>query len=424
MFIGQLQTDYIINGHSSASSFRGLEQVRFDPDLRRPFLVNHNGRDIPCVTINTGRTVYDHKAGKEVAERKTFPVAALEARGLRSPVFNATALRKEEWIQLDLQVLRAARYRLRAWADLAAVNSFGGFNGMSKMILEHEVMSDPGEAIVDMSPLAVGRNDPPRYQLRGLPLPVTHVDFAFDARQLAVSRNTGTPLDTVKGESAGRRVAEAIEKTTIGNQTGPVYGGASTYAGGYDITSQVYGYLTYPNRIAKTGYYIPTGNGSSGTGWVPADTVNNVLNALNSLKAHKFYGPFMVYHSNDWDPYLDKDYILTGGNVATQTLRERLRAIEGISDVRRLDFLFASLTDQSSGGPGLESLAAAYPFTMIIVQLTPDVARAVNGMDITTLQWSEVGGMKLCFKCLAIQVPQIRSDFYGNCGILTASFNA
>jgi hypothetical protein len=354
----------------------------------------------------------------------------LRNQGIDSPVFNATALRKEEWIQLDAQVLRAARYRLRAYADLSKANSYGGFNGMTKMILEHETMSDPGYAQVDMTGLTPGRTDSPTFQLEGLPLPITHVDFDFDARRLGISRNSGTPLDTSMGEAAGRRVAETIEKTTIGNQTGVVYGGNSTQVGGYGRTSQVYGYVNFPARLTNSNFYLPTGNGRSGTGWVPADTLKDVLAALDQLRLNKFYGPWVLYTSNDWDQYLDNDYILTGGNVATQTLRQRLYAIgEGdgqgngervIVGVRRLDFLFASSV-KSSTGPGYENVAANYPFTMIFVQMTPDVARAVNGLDITTIQWQEKGGMQICFKVLCIQVPQLRADKYGNCGILHAT---
>src|SRR5690606_24326448 len=103
-----------------------------------------------------------------------------------------TSLRKDEWIQLDQVVLRAARARLRAWSDLASANTFGGFNGMAKLILEHETMSDPGEASVDFDGLTDGRTDAPKFQLEGLPLPITHSDFWFSSRRLAVSRNTGT----------------------------------------------------------------------------------------------------------------------------------------------------------------------------------------------------------------------------------------
>jgi hypothetical protein len=85
----------------------------------------------------------------------------------------------------------------------------------------------------------------------------------------------------------------------------------------------------------------------------------------------------------------------------TQTLRERLMKVGDITDVRRLDFLPASTN----------------PFTMVMVQMTPDVAQAINGMDITTVQWESVGGMRLNFKVMAIQVARLRSDFNGRCGI-------
>jgi hypothetical protein len=133
---------------------------------------------------------------------------------------------------------------------------------------------------------------------------------------------------------------------------------------------------------------------------------------------------------------LDNDYILSGGNVATATLRERLKAIDNVQDVKRIDMLFATQpqtnqywTTSNVGttglapyrGPGGELDASLKPFTMLMVQMTPNVVRAVDGMSITTVQWESVGGMRLNFKTMCIQVPQIRADFYGNCGILHAT---
>ncbi len=413
-------TDFILNGQAHGSLAEQLMDVRFDPGLLRPFIddnPNSPTRGQPCVIMNTRKMVYNKELKREVPLRQQLPIRVLQERGINSPVFNATSLRKEEWLQLDTVVLRAARFRLRAWADLAAANSFGGFNGMSKMILEHETMSDPGEAVVDMDGLAEGRSDAPQFQLQGLPLPITHTDFWFSARRLAVSRNTGTPLDTTMGEAAARRVAETIEKTLIGTNTGITYGGNSTQVGGYGRASTVFGYTNFPNRLTYTTLTAPTAGG-----WTAATTLRNVLAMRDQLYANKFYGPFMLYHSNDWDQYMDNDYILTGGNVATQTLRERLKSIEGIMDVRRLDFLFASKPNPAKG-PGGEGFTATAtsPFTLLMVQMTPDVARAVNGMDITTVQWETKGGMQLNFKVMCIQVPQLRADYYGNCGILHAT---
>lgn len=420
----------VVSGYGYRGGITGVAGGALgDPNfawMRRPYL---DKNDNPAVTINTGR--WTTEKGQRVPIKEHVLIRNLADRGLWiGPVANATFLRKEEWLELDRVVLRPARYRLRAWADLAASNTFGGFNGMGKMILEHETMSDPGEAMVDMNGLTMGRNDAPKFQLEGLPLPITHSDFWFDSRTLSISRNTGTPLDTTMGEASGRRVAESIEKQTIGIQTGVIYGGASTQTGGYGRTSQVYGYTNFPTRLTKTNLTTPTGSNAS-------TTLAEVLAMKDQLAARKFFGPFMLYHSNDWDQYLDNDYTLTGGNVTTQTLRNRLRSIGQIQDVRRLDFLFGTLpqtnpywTSSTIGttgqavytGPGAEGVDATLkPFTMIMVQLTPDVARAVSGMAITTMQWETVGGLQLNFKVMCIQVPQLRADFYGNCGILHAT---
>jgi hypothetical protein len=408
--------------------------MRFDPGFKRIY-IDKNGR--PAVTVNLGMTT--NQKGERVPLRQHITVQDLANNyGISLPVNNATTLRKEEWLELDKVVLKAARYRLRAWADLSAANSYGGFNGMSKMILEHETMSDPGEAIVDMNGLTEGHGDAPTYQLEGLPLPITHSDFWFDSRRLAISRNTGTPIDTTMGEAAARRVAECIEKTTIGNQTGVTYGGNSTQVGGYSRTSAVYGYLNFPTRITKTNLTVPTGSN-------PDSTVADVLGMRNSLYSKKFFGPYIIYHSTDWDQYMDNDYARLGGNNSMLTLRERLRKIEGVMDVRRLDMLFSTADAPQSNpyyttanvgttgitpytGPGGEFLVSGgggsnggNPFTLIMVQMTPEVCRAVNGLDMTTVQWESKGGMQLNFKVMCIQVPQLRADRYGNCGIMQAT---
>ena len=399
--MGQDVTGNVFRGSGLGSPLAN-GSIYDDPGMKRPY---RDHRGIPCVNIATGRRFTE---GREVVDRRKVPIANLQSRGINLPVWNYTALRKEEWDELDRVVLRAARLRLRFWADLAAANSYGGFNGMGKMILEHETMSDPGEAIVDMSGITEGRTDAPLFQLQGLPLPITHSDFWFDSRRLAISRNSGTPLDTTMGEAAGRRVAESVEKVSIGVDTGISYGGNSTQQGGYGRASSVYGLVNFPPRLTKTNGYKPTGVGRLGTGWTPLDTLKDVLAAIDQLRLNKFYGPFMIYTSNDWDQYLDGDYFVLAGSgqtagLSTSTLRNRLRMIDGIDDVRRLDFLAATtITTQGNNAYPYNidpaQILVANPFTMILIQLTPEVARAVNGQDITTVQWETKGGMQLNFK--------------------------
>ncbi len=392
--------DYVLNGQGNGMVAERLQSVHFNPGMLRPYIASDGSH---CVTINTGRTRRDDDKGSPTFNMTVPVYEAVRISDLRQqgfpevPVWNSTSLRKEEWIKVDQKIIRASRKRLRAWSDLAAANSYGGFDGMGTMVLEQETMSDPGSAVVDMDGLAEGRNDSPRYNLEGLPLPITHSDFWLSKRRLAVSQNKGTPLNTTMAEAAGRRVAETVEKTLIGTITG-VVGNPSPLTSGYNRTSAVYGYTNFPARQTYTSLTTPTGSN-------PEATVANFLTIIDLFAAQNFYGPFMVYTSTDWNRFLDNDYARLGGSNANMTLRDRLRKIDGIADIKRLDYLDATTN----------------PFTLLFVQMTSEVAEAVNGLDLTTIQWDTHGGWKINFKVLCIYVPRLMADFNGNCGILQAT---
>jgi hypothetical protein len=213
------------------------------------------------------------------------------------------------------------------------------------------------------------------------------------------------------GRASGRRVAEMVEKTTIGVETGIAYGGASTHVGGYGRTSQVYGYLNFPARLTKTDLNTPTGSN-------PEATVQDVLEMRDQQTAAKKFGPWMLYHSNDWDAFMDNDYARLGGSNANMTLRDRLRKIDGIIDVRRLDYLPSSASTYSAAP---DRITVANPFTLLMVEADEETAQAVNGMDLTVIQWETKGGQQLNFMVMCIWVPRLRADFYGHCGILQAT---
>lgn len=370
-----MYVDYIQNGAGFGPVGEAIAGCRFDPGLMRPYIDKRGNR---CVTMNTARG----------PERRT--IAELMQSGLYNGVFNATSLRKQDWIELDRVVVRAARQRLRAWSDLAAANSYGGFNGMAKTLLEYETVSESGIALVDMDGMTEGRNDSPKFQLEGLPLPITHSDFFFSRRRLAASQNSGQPLDTIQAEQSARRVAEMVEKTLIGVETGITFGNATT--NGYSRAPSVYGYTNFPGRTTKTDLTTPTGTN-------PEAVMTDVLEMIELANSNNFYGPFILYHSTAYTRYLNDDYFRTGSTSAVRTLRERIESIEEISAVRRLDYL-------TSG------------YQLLLVQMTSDVARAINGMDISTIQWESQGGMRLNFKVMCILVPQVREDFNGNAGIV------
>lgn len=376
---------HVLNGGDFAGG------VHYDPGLSRPYL-DERGR--AWVDVTQGFAPMKDRDGQFIMnkdgtlrmKRVVKPQLVADRKRMDLPVVNvnnAATLTKDQWIRLDAAVLKAARARLRAWMDLRAANTLGGFDAMSVSILEHEIMSEPGEAIVDMEGLTEGRNLQPEFGLQGLPLPITHCDFWMSQRFLQISRNSGTPQDTLRAELAGRAVGERIEKLTIGIDSAFQYGKATEY---HLSASKVYGYTNHPSRITKTDL-------TASASFVGDTFVNEIIAMRELAYAQNFFGPFMVYVSPAYDAKLDQDYVTgtsaQGLAAPTGTVRDRLRRIDNITDVRRLDYLTGDV--------------------VLMVQMTEDVAQAVNGMEITTLQWESKGGMQRNFKVMAIQVPRIRA---------------
>lgn len=346
--------NFLLNGQGHGDVASVLMANNFDAGALRPF-VGEDGRS--RITVNQG--------GKPC----TFITNA------------AATLRKDEWIQLDTAIIKAAKPRLNAVSDLRAAGlTYTIPNGLGKTVLEHEAQSDIGAATVSMDGIREGNRDRPQFDLRSLPLPITHKDFSFSARQIMASRNGGSPLDTTMAELAGRRVAEEVEKLTLGVSTGISYGGG-----------QVYGYANFPQRLTKTLTAINAASYHT--------VVSDVLAMRKQSTDNYYFGPWVLYYSPAWYAHMDADYDPVNRNGST--LRKRLEMIEGITAVKSADYLTGT--------------------TLLLVQQTADVARMVMGMDITTVQWETQGGMQLNFKVMCIMVPQLRSDYGNQCGIVHGS---
>lgn len=388
-----VNSEFVLNGQPNGDAAMQLAEVGYDSGIYRPYRDENGNR---CVDLIVGNQ-YSPKLGRMIPKRAKTTLNEAKFMGYDAPTLhltNATILRKDQWIILDQKVLKVARQRLRAWSDLAAANTHT-VPGMAMQMLEHETMNDPGEAKVDMEIMSEGRTDRPLFQLEGMPLPITHSEFTYSSRELAISARNGTSLSTLSAEASGRRVAETIEKTTLGVIDGITFGTAANYSN----APAVRGYTNYTDRntvvlTAPTGANSPT-------------TVSEVLGMRSTLYADGFFGPFTIYNGTDWDQFLDDDhfkFVTSGGAAPNTTLRRRLLEIEDIRAVRRADYLTPALT----GGT----------FDFVMVSLSnAEVARAVIGMPIKVVQWPSQGGARLNFRVMAIMASQIRSDYNGNCGI-------
>lgn len=344
-----MEPSFIFNGQVCGDVATVLMENGFDPNVLRPYL----GKD--------GRTY-------------------ITRNGVAVPVQNATAtLRKDDWINLDQAIVKAATPRLKFIGDLRARGlQYTVPNGMGSTVLQTQTVSDINDAVISMDGLKSAGGDRPEFELTNLPLPIIHKDFHYSARQIATSRSNGSPLDTTTAEMAARKVAEEAEKLALGRLATYTYGGGTVY-GLTNYTSVLTKVLTNPTDSL----------------WTPATLVAEILQMRGQSQAAYHYGPWAIYCSPNWDAFLDDDYSSQKGDL---TLRERILKIDGIQSCLTLDYL--------------------QNYDLILVQTTSDIARIVVGMEITTLQWESNGGLQKNFKVMAILVPQFRKDHNGNTGIV------
>lgn len=340
-----------------------------------------NGMDVGCLRP------YLDKKGRACITRNVFDPSSGTVKPKKVLVRNDNAtLRFLDWIQLDEAIIKAAKPRLRAAADLRQAGLVYQLpNGIAKTVMQFQQQSDITPATISMDGLRQGERDRPVFSLLNFPLPLIHKDFSFPLRQVLESRTGYSPLDITTAELAGRRVAEQVEQLTLG-VTSSLLTGNDTYRFG---GGTVYGYMNFPNRITYT-ITLPTAGG-----WTPSTTINDVLMMIKICKQAFHFGPWMMYCGLNWDPYMDADYKPT---YNSDTLRRRLRMIDGIIDVRTLDYI--------------------PDYSLLLVQQTADVARMVIGLDFTTVQWETSGGWELNFKVICLMVPQLRTDINLNTGLV------
>jgi uncharacterized linocin/CFP29 family protein len=332
-----------------------------------------------------GKKIKGGPAEMDFINLKTGKVFGSVASTLLNNGLNPAALRTndtllyDEWKEIDKAVLKAYQERLVGVADLQAAGlTYGVGGGLGKTVLGYQDASDTEDAELNMDGVSRGARDRPEFDISYLPLPIVHKDFSFSIREIEASRNGNMPLDTTMAELAARKVAERIETM--------LFLGASTYTFG---GGSIYGYTDEPNR--NTGSLTGPWDDSAQIG---TEILSDVLAMKQALIDDRAYGPYMLYIPTNFEATLDEDFKAN----SDKSLRERIANVAGITGIQVAD----KLTDDN----------------VLLVQMTSDVVRLVNGLSVTTVQWESEGGMRVNFKVMAIQVPQTRHDQDGRCGIV------
>ena len=289
----------------------------------------------------------------------------------------------EEWLTIDKVVIEAAQLRQVGVGDLRSRGLVHNVpNGLAKTVLGYQDMSDIDDAVASMDGITRGERDRPEYDLNYIPLPIIHKDFSFTAREIAESRNGGQPLDTTMASLASMKVTELVETWLFQGSNTFTYGGGT-----------IYGYEDAPQRNTRT----------LAKDWVTTASAAEILVDVRNCKQDsiddRHHGPWILYVPTAYETRMDDDYDVAGSSLLT--IRERILKISGINDVK--------VSDQLTPG------------NVMLVQMTQDVVRLVEGLPLTTLQWDSEGGMKVNFKVMTIQVPQIRNDQQLRSGLIHLS---
>jgi hypothetical protein len=165
-----------------------------------------------------------------------------------------------------------------------------------------------------------------------------------------------------------------------------LFTGASTYTYG---GGTIYGYTDFTHRT--TGSLTANWDDSAASG----TTILADVRAMKQASIDDYhYGPWMLYIPTNFETAIDDDY-QTG---YPKSIRTRIVEVAGIEDVKVADFLTAD--------------------NVVLVQMTSDTVRMVEGLPMTTVEWDEQGGMIFNFKIMTINVPQLRADQNDRSGIV------
>lgn len=333
----------------------------------RPY-INDKGESV--IAVNTGQI--DSETNEMVyAEQKIHT--------------NAT-LRKDEWIQLEKDILEAAQRRLVIIDDLRTNNLVKGVGGLGTIVSEWESASEMTDAEITMDGESKNpEKDRQEFEIHSVPIPVISKSFRIGKRTWLASRNRGASLDTTQQIQAARSVARVSENMVFnGTNLGTVNSAGSR--------STVYGLTTFPSRATAN---ISDWADPSTTGETILQEALGLVSIMETTQRH--YGPFHLYIPGNMLFQFRQDYKA----FSDKTLMQRLLEEDAIENIRASDMLANS--------------------NVCMVQMEPEVIDLAVAADITTVQWETGSQWSSHFQVFAAWAPRLKEDFNDRCGIMHAT---
>ena len=291
-------------------------------------------------------------------------------------------LREDEWKEVDAAALAAARYPLRVVSGLRSRGLVRRLGGLGTLVSQWYMRSEVTPAHVSMTGQGALR-DLPDLRTAGVPVPVISKEFAIDARSLEASRRLGDGLDVSAAEEAGRVVAEAYDDLALNGNTTIVTGGMT-----------VYGLRTHPNRNTDTAANFGGGAWGANTD----NPVKTVAGMINAAMTDRHYGPYMVFVGQGQYNAAALSFYNDG---TAQTPVQRIRSLPQVE--------------------GVEMLPNLPDGEVLLVQMTSDVVRLAEAMDLQVREWASPDGMTSVFRVMLCGTPEVKARYDGKSGIVHAT---
>lgn len=315
---------------------------------------------------------------RPIINKRTGLVTFDSGRGLRVN----SVLRKDEWAELDGDIVPAALAPLRLTNILVGRGLTRRLGGLGTITAEYNRTGEMTAATATISGHASVEKDLVGYEIAGVPVPVIAKEFEIDERLLQASRNQGDGLDTTNAIAAARVVGEKIEDLLINGDT------AINFKG-----NTIYGLTTQPQRNTATATSL--GGGDWGTAGNAAKTVAGMIGAL---QGDGYYGPYGIFASTN---QYNEAALLYDTDGSGDTARDRILRMPNVA-------AFEAIPQLADG-------------VVVGINLSSDVIQIafVPGyFPSTTREWMSGDRMLNSFKILAVTTPIIKSASGGKSGII------
>jgi len=288
----------------------------------------------------------------------------------------------EEWKAIDTRLREIAASRQVGIAKLKELGLvYNLANPFASQSLEYIKTSDMHDASVNMNFKVTNETDKQAVKTASIPIPVISWRWGFDIRELQMSRLYNRPLDLQGAKVGARKIGEKLESM--------MFGANATILDDKKIDSIIS--FADSNKIA-------TLHNWNATGTTTTDILDDVIALKKKSIEDKHFGKWILFVAQNYEARLDDDYGVDATTKAYIPLMDRIKKINGILDVIVSDFL----PDD----------------TVALVQMTNDTIELINGMELTTVQLMNAGGLNYEMLSFVMQTPAVKSDYYGNCGIV------